>query len=68
LHDVKLRAAGRQSGGRAQEGVPRRRDRAEAELGRAVRSVQGRRAGVREIEDRPACAARRSVTTASQRL
>ena len=46
LHDVKLRAPGRQFGGRAQEGIPRRPDRDEAQLGRTVRSVQGRRSGV----------------------
>jgi len=68
LHDVKLWATGRQSGGRAQEGVSRRRHRVEAKLGRTVRGVQGRRAGLWEVEDRPARTTGRSVATASQRL
>ena len=74
LHGLKLRAPGHQVGGRALGTVPGRGNRAEAKLGRTVRSLSRRNAGLSEIEARASrrsgrgrkFVARRTLTTTTR--
>src|SRR5689334_20579171 len=74
LHGLKLRAPGRQVGGRALGGVPDCGDRVEAQLGRTIRGLSRRNAGLSEIEARSSrrigrgrkFVARRTLTTTTR--
>ena len=52
LHRLKLRAPGRQVGGRARAAVPRRDGRASTGIGGTIRSFDGRLASLPEVEAR----------------
>jgi hypothetical protein len=52
LHGLKLRAPGCQAGGRARAAVPRREGRSTSGVGRTFRGLEGRHAGLSEVEAR----------------
>ena len=59
LHGLKLRAPGCQAGGRARAAVPRRDRPASPGIGRTLRGLEGRHAGLSEVEARAPRGARR---------
>src|SRR5215208_908667 len=59
LHRLKLRAPGRQVGGRARAAVPRRGRGASPGIGWTLRGIERWLAGLPEVEARTACAAGR---------
>ena len=59
LHCLKLRAPGRQVGGRARAAISRRDGGAHPRVGWTIRSVEGRLTDLPEVEARSTCGARR---------